>query len=57
MRSVTGMVSLALAVTGVMVAATTSAFASIAVPEPMTSVVFGAGLVGAAVLGRRFTKK
>ena len=57
MRSLTGIVSFALAVSGVMLAATTSAFAvPIDAPEPMTSLVFGAGLVGVALISRRWKK-
>lgn len=56
MRSLTGVASLALAVAGVLAAATTSAFAAFETPEPMTSLVFGAGLVGLAVLSRRNKK-
>ncbi len=57
MRSLTGVFSFALAVSGVMLAATTSAFAApILTPEPLTSAVFGAGLVGVALLSRRKKK-
>jgi len=57
MRSIANGMSLALAVAGVLIAATGSAAAIvIQTPEPMSSVVFGAGLVGAALIRRRNKK-
>ena len=55
MRSFTSAFSLPLAVIGVMIAFTGSAFAVelVSAPEPMSALVFGAGLVGVAVIARR----
>ena len=58
MRSLSTAFSLTLAVVGVTIATMGSAFAAplIAAPEPMTGLVFGAGLVGAALIRRRNKK-
>ena len=58
MRSLATAFSLALAVLGVTIASMGSALAIpvVAAPEPMTGLVFGAGLVGAALIRRRNKK-
>jgi O-antigen/teichoic acid export membrane protein len=57
MRSLTTAFSLTLAVIGVTIAAIVPAAAvSTVLPEPMTGLVFGAGLVGAALIRRRNKK-
>jgi hypothetical protein len=57
MRSFTTTFSLSVAVIGVMVASMGSAAATaIRVPEPMSALVFGVGLIGAAIIGRRKKK-
>jgi len=57
MRSLPTAFSLILAVVGVTIASMGSALATpIAAPEPMTGLVFGAGLVGAALIRRRNKK-
>ena len=57
MRSPTTLTSLALAVLGITIASIAPAWAPPigALPEPTTALVFGAGLVGAAVM--RFRNK
>jgi hypothetical protein len=57
MRSLATAFSLALAVLGVTIASIgPAAAARVITPEPMTGLVFGAGLVGAALLRRRNKK-
>jgi hypothetical protein len=57
MRSLASTLSLTLAVVGVTIAAIVPAAAvNVVLPEPMTGVVFGAGLVGAALIWRRNKK-
>ena len=55
MRSLTNTVSLTLAIVGVTIAAIVPAAAvsTVPLPEPMTGIVFGAGLIGAALMWRR----
>jgi len=58
MRSLTSVASVVLSAVGIAIALVgpAAAFPAIQTPEPMSALVFGAGLVGAAIVARRNKK-
>jgi len=58
MRSLTIVASVVLSAVGITIAfiEPAAAFPAIQTPEPMSAIVFGAGLVGAALVARRNKK-